>query len=363
MIDAPLLRVMFACRGSTQEGLGHIMRSRSVAAEMARRSSTRMCVVGEPYVESLVSGRGLHYQVVDQEARLLREFDEFKPHVVVFDALKFQPDTFAAIREKAMTVSLSPVFNLLNEMDLVFHRTKYLGDAWNPSRHQGPEIKAGLQYAVIREQCVAIRSETYRHSLEQQPLSIVISMGGADAGNKTLQTLRAIQSIHRPLLIWVLLGEGYGHSYEKLVDCVRQNKQHEIILAKTSDSMWRVMQTCSLAILAGGTITYEAAHAGLPSINVFDDGRHVFLIRELVEKGICLSAGFPMQDALDVVAANLSHLEKNREELWEMHQRAKGEVNHAGAELIAKEIIEQYWDRRGRQGRPAQVTIKNGTAA
>ena len=363
MIDEPLLRVMFACRGSTREGLGHVMRSRSVAAEMARLSSTRVCVVGEPYVETLVSGRGLHFQMLKEESELIKQTEAFQPHVVVFDALNFEPRTLARIREKAMTVSLSPVFNLLNEMDLVFHRTKYLGDEWIPSRRQGPEIRAGLQYAVIREQCVTIGPEAYRHSLEQQPLAIVISMGGADAGNKTLQTLRAIQSVHRPLLIWVLLGEGYGHSYEKLVDCVRQNRQHEIILAKTSDSMWRVMQNCSLAILAGGTITYEAAHAGLPSINVFEDGKHVFLIRELVEKGICLSAGFPMHDALDVVAANLSHLEKNREELWNMHQRATGQVNHSGAERIAKEIIEQYWERRGRYATPTLAKIKNGTAA
>ena len=87
------------------------------------------------------------------------------------------------------------------------------------------------------------------------------------------------------------------------------------------------------------------------------------MIRELVEKGICLSAGFPMHDALDVVAANLSHLEKNREDLWNMHQRATGQVNHTGAERIAKEIIEQYWERRGRYAKPTLAKIKNGTAA
>lgn len=159
MIDAPLLRVMFACRGSTREGLGHVMRSRSVAAEMARLSSTRVCVVGEPYVETLVSGRGLHFQMLKEESELIKQTEAFQPHVVVFDALNFEPETLAGIRKKAMTVSLSPVFNLLNEMDLVFHRTKYLGDEWIPSRRQGPEIRAGLQYAVIREQCVTIGPE------------------------------------------------------------------------------------------------------------------------------------------------------------------------------------------------------------
>ena len=334
------------------------MRSRSVAAEMARQSSTRMVVVGDRYVDALLEGRGLHYQVVAEEAELVRICRETKPHVVVFDSLRFSQETVDEIRSTSMTVSLSPIFDRLNDVDLVFHRTVHLGQDWNLDRTHGPEVRAGLQYSVIREQCVAIDEASYRRSLEQQPLSIVISMGGADAGNKTLATLKAIQSVHRPLLIWALLGEGYGHSYEGLVDCVRENKQHEIILAKTSDSMWRVMQTCALAILAGGTITYEAAFAGLPSINVFDDGKHVFLIRELVERGICISAGYPMADAVDVVAANLSHLESHRDELWEMHQNAKGQVDASGARRIATEIIESYWERQGTGNRQQPLIRK-----
>ena len=36
------------------------------------------------------------------------------------------------------------------------------------------------------------------------------------------------------------------------------------ILAKTNRSMWRVLGNCSLAILAGGVTSYEAAFAGCP---------------------------------------------------------------------------------------------------
>ena len=168
------------------------MRSRSVAAEMARQSSTRMVVVGDRYVDALLEGRGLHYQVVAEEAELVRICRETKPHVVVFDSLRFSQETVDEIRSTSMTVSLSPIFDRLNDVDLVFHRTVHLGQDWNLDRTHGPEVRAGLQYSVIREQCVAIDEASYRRSLEQQPLSIVISMGGADAGNKTLATLKAM---------------------------------------------------------------------------------------------------------------------------------------------------------------------------
>lgn len=341
MMQGPLLRVLFVCRGSRRDGLGHVMRSRCVAAEMSRRASVRMAVVGESFVDNLLAGRGVNYVVGEDESVVLETFRSFKPHVVVFDALRIGDETLNELRRCRLTVSLSPIFDHLSQVDLVFHRTEYFGDDWNfgSATSTGPEVRSGLPYAVIREQCLPIDEVTYRRSISQNPLAIVISMGGADAHNKTLETLRAIRQVRSPLLIWALLGEGYGHSYENLVECVRENRQHEIILAKTSDSMWRVMHSCALAILAGGTITYEAAYAGLPSINVFDDGAHVFLIRELVEKGLCVHAGYPFSDSLDVVVANLTYLEAHREELFAMHQRARGAIDGRGASRIAEEIV------------------------
>lgn len=346
----PLQRVLFVCRGSRKDGLGHVMRTRCVAAEMARRSSVKVAVLGESFVENLLAGRGIDYRICADERELLELHREFRPHVVVFDALSIPENAFAPMAAAGPTVSLSPIFDHLPEVDLVFHRTEYFGDDWNfgGERRGGPEVRHGLKYAVIREQCLPIDEAAFERNVAQRPLAVVISMGGADAHNKTLATLRAIGQVRSPLLIWTLLGEGYGHSYEKLVECVRENRQHEIILAKTSDSMWRVMQTCSLAILAGGTITYEAAYAGLPSINVFDDGAHVFLIRELVEKGICIHAGWPFEDALNVVAANLSHLESHRDELLEMHRRARGAIDGRGAARIADEIVTFVAERQHR---------------
>ena len=358
MNSEPLLRILFACRGSTQGGLGHVMRSRSVAIEMARRNSVRMVIVGDEYVDALVSNRGLNYQIVECEAELAGYYEEFQPHVVVFDALQFSESLIERMRQRCVTVSLSPVFNLLNQVDLVFHRTIHFGEDWAVADGHGPEIRFGLQYAVVRNQCLRISEDEYTRSLKQNPLAIVVSMGGGDAGNKTLATLRAIQAVPCPLLIWVLLGEGYGHSYQSLVDCVKENKQHEIILAKTSESMWRVMRTCSLAILAGGTVSYESAFAGLPAINVFENTKHMFLIRELVESGICLSAGYPFHEALDVVTANLAFLERNRDELLTMHRNSQGVIDGNGARRIAEEICQ--FQRRHRE---RESTIKQPAGA
>lgn len=348
MDDRPLLRFLFVCRGSTRDGLGHVMRSRSVAQEVARRASVRLALVGDRYVEPLLAGRGLRYEILDgeqqDESGIAEIIQDYRPDIVVFDALRVSAATMAAAKRTAMTVSLSPVFDHLSEVDVIFHRTAHHGEEWNFEPGQGPTVFSSLDYAVVRDNCVRISEEQFRQNLEQDRLALAVTMGGADAGNKTLKMLQALSAVPRPLLIWALLGEGYAHSYEALVECVRRNTRHEIILAKTSDSMWRVMRTCCLAVLAGGTVTYESVFAGLPSINVFDQREHLFLVRELVERGICQSAGFPLEDALDVAAAGVVHLESHREELLEMHRRTVGLVDGCASRRIAEQLVDHYWD-------------------
>jgi len=343
--DYPLLRVLFVCRGSSLDGLGHVMRCRTLALSMGRRMPVRMVVIGDRYVDSLLKNRGLNYEVVGGEEDATPIVDAYRPDIVIFDLMQFDRQRFDRIARASLTVSVSPIFNLLADVDMLFHRTTRHGEDWDfssrPSESR-PELRCGLPYTLVRPQCEKIVDEEYRRTLAQDPLSVVVSMGGTDAKNKTLQVLESMQAIPKRLLIWVLLGEGYAHSYQQLVDTVNRGTRHEIILAKTSDSMWRIMKSCALAVLAGGVITYECAYAGLPSINVFHNKNSVFLVEELIEKGVALSAGYPLQDALSVVNANIAHLEQNRDELAAMHGRATGLIDGQAATRIEDEIVQYY---------------------
>lgn len=338
MTQDPIRRILFICRGSVTDGLGHVMRSRTVALEMARRCSVKLLIVGDNHVDPLMYGRGLHYTILEDESALVYHADEFRPHVIVFDTIQLSEQLFKRLTQSCASVSLSPIFNCLSQVQLLLHRTKYLQDSLNGD---GPlQVRAGLEYAIVRENCNPVPSDEYRHNLYHNPFSIVLSMGGADAGNKTLRMLEAIQGVPSQMLIWVLLGEGYGHSYQALVDAVKRDARHEVILAKTSDSMWRIISTCALVVLAGGTVTYEAVRAGIPSINVFEGPEHMFLIRELLEKEVCISAGYPFEDALSVVSANLVHFERNRDELLNMQQRCVDLIDGEGTKRVAAAIEE-----------------------
>lgn len=336
MTGAPL-KVLFICRGSIKDGLGHVIRSRRVADVLRRYGMVKLVIIGDESAENLLVNRDLDYLITSHEQHALNHFQHFGPDVVIFDLTRFDETLFEEIRRASRVVSLSPIFNCLHRVDLIFHRTQVRGQTW-PTSEGGPLIRCGLEYAIIGDHCQKIPEAVYRANLEHDALAVAISMGGADAANKTLAVLNKVKDVSEKVLFWVLLGEGYNHSYEELVRCVRGSK-HEIILAKTNDSMWRILNTCALAILASGTTTYEAAYAGLPSINTLEAEDQFFLIQELVEKGAATFAGYTFEESLRTMRGLISRYSRHREELLRMHLNCRGLIDGHAAERVAQEVI------------------------
>ena len=340
----PRLKVLFICRGSARDGIGHVIRTRTVARALGEVASVKVVVLGDDYVANLMMDSGLDYLLVQQENEVGRIFGEYRPDVSVFDLMNFDEGDFRMIGQASTTVSLSPIFNCLSGVELLFHRTSIPGEDW-PTHGRSPRISSGLEYTVVGEHCRRISEVAYRRNLEHETLSVAISMGGTDAANKTLKVVQRIKELPEKLLLWVLLGEGYAHSYQTLVDSMH-GSPHEMILAKTNDSMWHILETCSLAILAGGTTTYEAAFAGLPSVITLETKQHFFLVQELVERGVCLCTGYTFSQSLCALNDLVGALNRNRHELLEMHLRSKDLIDGLGVRRIIDEIQGYCWERQ-----------------
>lgn len=336
-------RIALLCRGSTRDGLGHVTRTASVAAEAALAGSAEMTVIGEPFVAGLLAGQPCPWAIVDGEDEAVSRIEAQRAELIFVDMLRLSPASMARLRRLGTVVGLSPVFDRLAELDLLIHRTRAL-PAGLPER---VARRAGLEYAIIRPACARADRQRYERALSEPRLGVAVSMGGADAGNWTLATLRALRQARAPLLLWVLLGEGYGHCYNQLVAEAAASTRHEVILARTSASMWRVLSGCALAVLAAGTVSYEAVHAGLPAVNIVADPAHAFLLEELTELGACAAAHGPMPDAATLAGEAVDRLCRDRAALMTMHDRAAGLIDGLGARRAVREALAFHAARVG----------------
>jgi spore coat polysaccharide biosynthesis predicted glycosyltransferase SpsG len=329
-------RVLFCCRGSAADGLGHVIRTRAVVDRLPDGVEAELLVLGaDRHPVALLDGVRVPWTIEASDAALAERVDAFDPGVVVLDTIRLEQPVFSHVAADRVTASLSPIFDRLDEVDVAFSRTRYGSDGSVPD---APNRRHGLPYAIVRPDCVRIETPTFERHLRESPLSVAVTMGGADAPNRTLEVVEALRGMAAPATFWVLLGEGYAHSYNDLVEAVRLDHRHEVILAKTKQSMWRILRNCSLAILAGGVTTYEAAYAGLPSINLLEQADHTFLVRELVEHGAAECIAGPVGQG-EALRAAVDRLEADRASLLRMHRACHGLIDGRGASRVLDEVL------------------------
>jgi spore coat polysaccharide biosynthesis predicted glycosyltransferase SpsG len=336
------MNIIFVLKASTEIGYGHLIRSRTLANNfsnlMPSENFIHFSIIGNNDLLKLLTDCKFKIDIYSTEKELIENIILLNFDIAIFDLLSIENDVFEIIRKNVkITVSISPIFNKLNEIDLFFHRTIYHSVKFSKE----VEVYKGLEYALIQKDCVPIQAATFKHHLSDDHLSIAISMGGGDAANKTLEILKIINRIENKCTIWCMLGEGYKHSYDKLINETK-NSPHEIILAKTNKSMWKVLNLTNLIILSGGVTSYEAAFAGLPSINIIEDESQKFLIKELIDLNLGKYLGnIDNKENEDLFINFLNLFYSNRDLLYEMHLKSKGIIDGLAADRIFEILLKK----------------------
>jgi len=332
-----LPRILFWVRASESDGLGHLVRSLLVLDHIKHTSDSSLIVIGDSSGTHLLENSEVRWNLVESELSAIPMIRERSPSLIVFDMLTISEPALKSLPTGVLKVSLSSIFDKLDQMDHLFHRTTVEPPSWKNFK-KFPTIHKGLKYSVLPQWLKPISTRLYEEHLNEDQLSVAISMGGSDAPNRTLQLLNLLGKNVKKLVIWVALGNAYRHSYTDLIDTAAQNR-HEIILIKSNESMWRVLKNASLVLCAGGLTTYEAAHIGIPALNILQKKNWNYLFEELTELNACVTlppGEKSLRDAVDIVG----DLRSNRSKLLEMHKSTQNVIPKNGAKAIAETILD-----------------------
>lgn len=331
------MKLSIYCKASTQIGLGHLIRSFSFAKQIYSRSSDLVIyfnLIGETSLIKLAQHSSIHIQTYELESQIT---DAPVTDLLILDMVEIGEELLGILLKKSTrSVVLSPIFNHFGKVDYYFGRTKYL----NFDRLDYPNLKvyAGLEYAIIQENCVPIGAGVFEENLRSKHFPIGIIMGGGDATNKTLKVLQGLKKCNVQATFWVMVGEGYKYSLDELSDEIRRDTTHEIILAKTNINMWRILNNCVLCILPGGITSFEAVYAGLPTINFFEEQSQEFLIKEITEHNAAYNFGVYTPETMQKISAFVEELYNNRKQLLQMHVNTKALIDNRGCERILEEL-------------------------
>lgn len=334
------MKCLFVCKASTQIGLGHLIRSRTLMEGFIKLNvpvRIDFFLIGDSNLSRLVLHDSISFKSIPDEHGLILE-DSYD--VAIFDMTVIDPVVFNKIKKMAkMTVSLSPIFEMQSSVDILFSRTKYLSE--DRSLDLPEHVYAGLEFALIQDNCKRIDSDLYRKNLEMESFPVAISMGGGDAVNNTLLFLKYLKKCNVRATFWVMLGEGFKYSYDELVREIKEDSVHEIILANTNRNMWHVLRNCVLLLVPGGITNYEAAFAGLPTVSFLEDERQYFLLRELVDNELSIYGGSIDDFNLAKLNGIIDKLSNSKDLLMKMHLNGTNMMDRSAPERIFRIISDR----------------------
>ena len=192
-----------------------------------------------------------------------------------------------------------------------------------------PHLLLGGRYALLRSEFRDSPAVTIRDHASH----VFVCFGGSDARNmtpKVIHTLKEIDGIHMS----VVLG-----AYTKNDDEVLALSDKHVTVYKKPKSISEIMRKCDIAVTAAGSMVYESAAIGIPSILIVQADNQHRIAEYLARKEIMACAGSWDNIDFSKLRNEVAALLKNRTRRHEISKALIGLVDKNGAHNAANAIL------------------------
>ncbi|WP_162052372.1 UDP-2,4-diacetamido-2,4,6-trideoxy-beta-L-altropyranose hydrolase [Pontibacter pamirensis] len=259
-------RIIFRADGNSQIGLGHVVRSLALAA-MLREEFECVFAIQAPSHELQEQIRKVCHGVIHlplcspAEDRFIHELDAYisAEEMVVLDGYYFDTVYQESIKTKGCPlVCIDDIQAYHFKADAIISPAGGLKPHLY-SRISYTKLLLGPKYALLRPPFLKA-SKAERVLPEGKP-ALLLNLGGADPGNKTLHLAKELVQSKYLHSINIVVGAAYRHLVELqswLQDKEQVTLHHNLSAAKLRD----LMQQCAFAVTSASGVAYEYAAVG-----------------------------------------------------------------------------------------------------
>jgi len=171
--------------------------------------------------------------------------------------------------------------------DLVLNQSVQANEALYPYRSEGTRLLLGTEYVLLRHEFRQYRA--WQRAIPERARNILITMGGADPGNVTLEAINAVLGLGGDIEVCAIAGGANPHI--KVLRDVCAEAPVPIELAENVENMPERLAWADVAVSAAGTTSWELAFMGLPSLLVEISTDQRANCEALAEAGAALDMG------------------------------------------------------------------------
>lgn len=332
--------VVLHAAGNSQIGIGHLSRTATLAAALRINPFWHRVILLWEASPSLVE----HFAPKDCEIIAVRDFQSglnirFQLAqtaglwVLITDLLNLKTEDMVTARTQGFRL-----LGYLNDSgtgrsvaDLLIDEDAFKTSADLPADFQGIGL-VGNAYRIIRPEVAQKRPAVSWRG--DQVNRVLVSLGGADPGNLTLQLLRELLKLGLPesLLITVVIGPAFNPEHTDQLQAL--GAAHTNLQAVQSPScMATLLLEQDLVITLGGLTFYEACCLGKPCAAIAWSYMS-FYVDALSHMGMVSNLGTIQQ-----ASVNLLQLIQNPTQLRTLAKRGWEMIDGQGANRIAAELV------------------------
>jgi len=343
-IEQRYMNIVFRADASKELGIGHIMRCLALSEELIRRENTCYFLsrLENDDLISRIKTNNINFNKLNGKTTLHQDLEtliKFSNNNsidwVITDSYLINSDYVKTLKQHRFNVlSIDDTADIHYHSDIVLNQN--IGaEKLKISAEKYTVLLQGSKYILMRDELLKREEKKENKKVE----TILISLGGAEKTDLTLEILHILESITENIEILVVLGP-FNTYYEYIKRQIEKSK-NKIKLLTSPKNMADVYLEADIAISAGGSSCYELAYFGIPNIIITIAKNQINIAHELNHKKIGKYVGESNNLSYNKLKSTVDELIHNHPMRKMMILNGKKLVDGKGKTRVAK-LMERY---------------------
>jgi len=333
---------------SAEIGVGHVMRCIALAQAWQTRGGRVIFALaqGAHELEERIRSEGaevvpIHAQPGSPEdaAWTAGMYSKFERTWIVLDGYHFPPSYYAGIkREKhRLLVMDDSETRQSSPCDILVNSDPHVNDDLYIDRDLHTHYLLGPKYALLRREFLQSRRD--KSDVAKTAKRVLITLGGGDGENVTLQVVDALQEI-KDVRLELTVVVGASNPNQMSLQAAVERSRHKTTLLSNVRNMPDLMNKSDLAITAGGGTCYELALMKVPMVLITTARNHEQAVKAFDSAGAGFTVGWFNSLTSDSLATSVQTVIGDQKLRSELQTNASRMVDGKGAERVV-EVMRQ----------------------
>jgi len=332
--------LILRCDASVAMGTGHVMRCLALAQAWQDIGGEAVFAMSAttPAIEERIKAEKMQVAritskggILEDAEHLLRLVRVHSSQWVVVDGYEFGFDYQRALKNAGVKLLLVDDSAVPIECiaDLILNQNAYARKTFYRCSDSGVGLLLGLRFAMLRREFT--RWRTWKREISASATKVLVTMGGSDPGNMTLDVIETLSSIKQNLDVAVVIGGSNPHV--RLLETAAAKFPGNLRMLRDI-SLPEHIAWADLAISSSGTTSAELCLLGLPAILIDIAANQTPVAKELSRLGAAVHKSIAVVQDHENFAKCVKDILASAESRSAMSHAAQALVDGRGAERV-----------------------------